>query len=124
LYNAAASYDIGCGHAVNLPPFHFLEEAAHNKRLGIVAIIVQRRRYRHENEARRSLYACPENGLKMRTLLLARDDAHFDSPEAAFFQKLMQLHFAKSEPVVGIQVARSEEHTSELQSPYDLVCRL
>src|SRR5207248_5959875 len=24
----------------------------------------------------------------------------------------------------GIQLERSEEHTSELQSPYDLVCRL
>src|SRR5437867_4554834 len=26
--------------------------------------------------------------------------------------------------VVGAAVGRSEEHTSELQSPYDLVCRL
>src|SRR5438094_6417320 len=27
-------------------------------------------------------------------------------------------------PVAGHRPARSEEHTSELQSPYDLVCRL
>src|SRR5437867_8160606 len=31
-----------------------------------------------------------------------------------------ELRFTADEPVV----ARSEEHTSELQSPYDLVCRL
>src|SRR5437867_5486919 len=27
-------------------------------------------------------------------------------------------------PQYGFKLARSEEHTSELQSPYDLVCRL
>ena len=41
----------------------------------------------------------------MRALLLACDDAHLNFAEAVFFQKLMQLHFAKSEPVVRIQFA-------------------
>src|SRR5438094_5583295 len=27
-------------------------------------------------------------------------------------------------PLLALRVLRSEEHTSELQSPYDLVCRL
>src|SRR6266487_557140 len=45
-------------HARYLAPFHFLEEAiAHNKRLGLTGIIVQRRKYGHENEPLRSLYA-------------------------------------------------------------------
>src|SRR5207248_9026227 len=29
-----------------------------------------------------------------------------------------------SGPIQGLSSCRSEEHTSELQSPYDLVCRL
>ena len=43
-----------------------------------------------------------EDGLKVRALLFARDDAHFDLSKAAFFKELMQLHFAKSEPMVCI----------------------
>src|SRR5207248_2434676 len=34
------------------------------------------------------------------------------------------LHNAIPRDFEGILTARSEEHTSELQSPYDLVCRL
>src|SRR5437867_9617743 len=30
----------------------------------------------------------------------------------------------RTPPAVGVLAVRSEEHTSELQSPYDLVCRL
>src|SRR5438094_1235753 len=33
-------------------------------------------------------------------------------------------HHAAERPAVPRQDTRSEEHTSELQSPYDLVCRL
>jgi hypothetical protein len=39
----------------------------------------------------------------MRALFLSRDDAHFDMPETAFFQKLVQLHLAESEPVICIE---------------------
>src|SRR4029077_13589529 len=58
---------------------------------------------RHRNEA--LLYSCGEGGLKMRALLLACDDTHFNCAEGVFFQKLMQLDFAKAEPVVRIQFA-------------------
>src|SRR5207248_6743657 len=33
-------------------------------------------------------------------------------------------HHLEDALVDGLDVVRSEEHTSELQSPYDLVCRL
>ena len=41
----------------------------------------------------------------MRALLFSRHDTYFDLSKAAFFKELMQLHFAKSEPVVCIQFA-------------------
>src|SRR5207248_7576308 len=41
---------------------------------------------------------------------------------AAHFRAVAQA--AGDTPVVLYNVPRSEEHTSELQSPYDLVCRL
>src|SRR5207248_8743217 len=40
-----------------------------------------------------------------------------------FGQRLRDMR-ADSVRVVGTNALRSEEHTSELQSPYDLVCRL
>jgi hypothetical protein len=43
------------------------------------------------------LHACGKYRLEMRTLLFLRDDAHLNFSEAAFFQKLMQLHFAKAQ---------------------------
>ena len=45
----------------------------------------------------------------MWTLFLARDDAYLDLAEIAFFQELVQLHFAKAEPVVCVEFARSFE---------------
>src|SRR5438094_6370990 len=41
-----------------------------------------------------------------------------------FQQGMDDLAVPKSEVVHSLLEARSEEHTSELQSPYDLVCRL
>ena len=46
-----------------------------------------------------------ENGLKMRALVFPRDNVDLNVSETAFFQELMQLHFAESEPVVGVQFA-------------------
>src|SRR5262249_5804197 len=43
-----------------------------------------------------------EDRLKVRTLLFTRDHRNFDVVEAGFFQPLMQLHFAKSKPVISI----------------------
>src|SRR5438094_7589269 len=37
---------------------------------------------------------------------------------------LQRVGQARAEPVLDDEPVRSEEHTSELQSPYDLVCRL
>src|SRR5437667_2202893 len=36
----------------------------------------------------------------------------------------LQAASRQAEPIVGYEEARSEEHTSELQSHHDLVCRL
>src|SRR6266516_1194320 len=43
-------------------------------------------------------------------------DFHLEEPRGAV-DDLLQLG-------LGVELKRSEEHTSELQSPYDLVCRL
>src|SRR5256885_12635518 len=52
-----------------------------------------------------------------RSILQRRDDARIGRrpADAVLFQRLHQR---------GLAVARSEEHTSELQSPCNLVCRL
>ena len=49
----------------------------------------------------------------MRTLFLARNDAYFDLTEAAFFQELVQLHFGKAQPVIGIELASSFEPVAQ-----------
>jgi len=41
----------------------------------------------------------------MRALFLARDDGHFDLFEPGGFKKLMELHFAEAEPVIGVKLA-------------------
>src|SRR5207248_11411144 len=40
----------------------------------------------------------------------------------AFDESVRAIHQSRGE--IGFFTLRSEEHTSELQSPYDLVCRL
>src|SRR5207247_234060 len=57
LDDAAGGDDVSRRDPINLSPFHLLEETAHNKRFGLTGIIVQRRKYRHESEPLRSLYA-------------------------------------------------------------------
>ena len=42
------------------------------------------------------LYPGRKNRLEMRALFFARDDGDFDFAEAAFFQPLVQLHFAEA----------------------------
>ena len=41
----------------------------------------------------------------MGALLLPRHNGYFDLLKSAFFKQLMQLHFAKPEPVVCIEFA-------------------
>ena len=49
----------------------------------------------------------------MRALFFARDDGDFDVAEAGLFEQLMQLHFAETEPVIGVKFARSFELVAE-----------
>jgi hypothetical protein len=50
-----------------------------------------------------------EHGLEIRALFFPRDYANIDAFEAGVFQKLVQLHFAKTEPVIGVKLARPLE---------------
>src|SRR5690606_40717987 len=54
------------------------------------------------------------------------DIARFDRDAAAFQMHIADLELAIAHPhgVAAIMVGRSEEHTSELQSRENLVCRL
>lgn len=47
-----------------------------------------------------------EDSLKMRTLLFPRNHRHFDVAKARFLQPLMQLHFAKPQPLIGVELTR------------------
>jgi hypothetical protein len=49
----------------------------------------------------------------MRALFFARDNVDFDVAKAAFFQKLVQAHFAKAEPLIGIKFSRLFETMTE-----------
>src|SRR5437660_8183643 len=59
--------------------------------------------------AHESLRPSREQGLKIRTLFFPRDHADIDVLEADVFQKLVQLHFAETEPVISVEFARSLE---------------
>src|SRR5439155_13889724 len=59
--------------------------------------------------AHESLRPSREQGLKIRTLFFPRDHADIDVLEVDVFQKLVQLHFAETEPVISVEFARSLE---------------
>src|SRR5207248_5576232 len=59
---------------------------------------------------------CPSFDLRYERRDLGRIDSWQSQEESLLQQRLHSLTPSK--------LARSEEHTSELQSPYDLVCRL
>src|SRR5256885_10590220 len=53
------------------------------------------------------------------------DRSHADAPDLAFDQfRIQRLALFHREILRIVDPARSEEHTSELQSPCNLVCRL
>ena len=60
-------------------------------------------------QSQESLRPSREYGLKIRALFFPRDYANIDVLEAAVFQKLVQLHFAETEPVISVKLARSLE---------------
>src|SRR5438094_5628457 len=47
-----------------------------------------------------------------------------NSEVEVYLMEPAEQHVGKAHAVRGFHEVRSEEHTSELQSPYDLVCRL
>src|SRR5438067_4148806 len=55
----------------------------------------------------------------MRALFLARDDGHFDLFEPGGFKKLMELHFAKAEPVIRVKLASALETVAEQIQDHD-----
>ena len=58
-------------------------------------------------------YSRRKNRLEMRTLFFARNNRDFDILEAAGFEKLMELHFAKPEPMIGVELASAFEAVAE-----------
>src|SRR2546430_5221195 len=50
--------------------------------------------------------------------------SNWGSLDADLLTRLMDENSARAEPLTAQQVTRSEEHTSELQSQSNLVCRL
>ena len=86
-------------------------ESAQNR---VAALLNLSRLTRARLRAKRALFFTGrENGLEMRALFFARDDRDFDVLETGFFQKLVQLHFAEAEPVIGIKFARLFETMAE-----------
>src|SRR5207248_8743016 len=68
------------------------------------------------------LYAQPEAQRdRFLTQLLIKHPSFEEETEIA---RRMSVHPPEAEQVLSTETLRSEEHTSELQSPYDLVCRL
>ena len=62
---------------------------------------------------------CCENGLEMRALFFSRDHCHLDVLESSRFEKLMQLHFAETQPVIGVKLAGALEAVAEQIQNYD-----
>src|SRR5699024_12870901 len=59
--------------------------------------------------------SCPYHAEQITSRGLKGTDAHFVTPSSSF-----DAHIS----IPGSHMVRSEEHTSELQSRFDLVCRL
>src|SRR5438552_10578530 len=55
----------------------------------------------------------------MWALLFARNNRDFDVLEAAGFQKLVELHFTKPEPMIGIKLASALEPVAEQVQDHD-----
>src|ERR1043166_2823250 len=49
----------------------------------------------------------------MRALFFPRDDGELNIFEAGRLEKLMELHFAEAEPMIGVKLARSLEAVAE-----------
>src|SRR5207248_5789216 len=72
----------------------------------------------HTKSARIALRACAI----LRCRLIHDRCREYDDGHTAMTDWFSAFHIVLSAP--NVYQSRSEEHTSELQSPYDLVCRL
>ena len=57
------------------------------------------------NRQVKSLRSSSEHRLKIRALSFPRHYSDIDALEARVFQKLVQLHFAETEPMIGVKLA-------------------
>src|SRR5260370_561984 len=80
-------------------------------------------------------YADPPDGMATRSIDMARRFVEHGHPTTIFASNFNHYRFAPIErmglfqfrqavDVDGVRIVRSEEHTSELQSHLNLVCRL
>src|SRR6266576_1099365 len=60
-----------------------------------------------------------EHGLKIGALFFPRDYADIDVLEAGVFEKLVQLHFTETEPVIGVKLARPLERMAQQIEDHD-----
>src|SRR5216117_3246418 len=67
-----------------------------------------------------SLLGARQDGLKMRGLFFAGNDADFDLLEARLFQPAMQIAFREARPAVTVKVARLREIVQEQIEYHDL----
>ena len=54
-----------------------------------------------------------EDGLEIWALFFPGDYTNINAFEAGVFQKLVQLHFAETEPVIGVKLARPLERMAQ-----------
>src|SRR4051812_21971274 len=59
------------------------------------------------------LHACREHGLEVRAFLFPRDHRDLDLTKSGLLQQLMQLHFAKPEPMICVEFTRAFEAVTE-----------
>src|SRR5207249_10848408 len=92
------------GYAINYPPLQILEETGHKGgwvRNGTIQAVI-----RQNNRLPRSLDPARKDSLKMRTLLFAGNHTNVNVAKTVLLKKLVQMHFAKPEPVVRIKLTR------------------
>src|SRR2546423_4197619 len=66
-----------------------------------------------------SLRPRSEHGLKIGALFFPRDYTDINVLEAGVFQKLVQLHFTETEPVIGVKLARPLERMAQQIEDHD-----
>src|SRR6266850_7303116 len=60
-----------------------------------------------------------KNSLEMRTLFFPRNNRYFDVLKSGRFEKLVELHFAEAEPVIGVKLTGALEAVTEQIQDHD-----